>query len=209
MKIQSAYLSDIENKTFEDILSTIADSQEYLLSCVNWKEFPYAPEVSFHVAHTDKALVVLFDVKEDHVRAVSLEANGPVWEDSCVEIFLSVPGKEGYFNFETNCIGTSLAAYRRSKTDADMFGPEQMGQIGTVASLPHEVIDRLGEGQEWSMLKIIPFSLLGLTEKPEMLKGNFYKCGDKCAQPHFLSWAPIDLPEPNFHCPEFFEEITF
>lgn len=209
MKIQSAYLSDIENKTFEDILSTIADSQEYLLSCVNWKEFPYAPEVSFHVAHTDKALVVLFDVKEDHVRAVSLEANGPVWEDSCVEIFLSVPGKEGYFNFETNCIGTSLAAYRRSKTDADMFGPEQMGQIGTVASLPHEVIDRLGEGQEWSMLKIIPFSLLGLTEKPEMLTGNFYKCGDKCAQPHFLSWAPIDLPEPNFHCPEFFEEITF
>ena len=84
-----------------------------------------------------------------------------------------------------------------------------MGQIGTVASLPHEVIDRQGEGQEWSMLKIIPFSLLGLTEKPEMLKGNFYKCGDKCAQPHFLSWAPIDLPEPNFHCPEFFGEITF
>lgn len=209
MKIQSAYLSDIENKTFEDILTAITESPEYPLSCVNWKEFPYAPEVSFHVAHTDKALVVLFDVKEDHVRAVSLEANGPVWEDSCVEIFLAVPGKEGYFNFETNCIGTSLAAYRRSRTDADMFGPEQMGQIGTVASLPHEVIDRLGEGQEWSMLKIIPFSLLGLSGKPEMLKGNFYKCGDKCAQPHFLSWAPIDLPEPNFHCPEFFGEITF
>ena len=195
--------------TFEDILSTIADSQEYPLSCVNWKAFPYAPEVSFHVAHTDKALIVLFDVKEDHVRAVSLEANGPVWEDSCVEIFLSVPDKEGYFNFETNCIGTSLAAYRRSKTDADMFSPEQMGQTGTVASLPHEAIDRQSEGQEWSLLKIIPFSLLGLSGKPEMLKGNFYKCGDKCAQPHFLSWAPIDLPEPNFHCPEFFGEITF
>ena len=150
MNIQSTYLSDVENMTFEDILAAIANSQEFPLSCLNWKEFPYAPEVSFHVAHTDKALVVLFDVKEDHVRAVSLEANGPVWEDSCVEIFLAVPGKEGYFNFETNCIGTSLAAYRRSKTDADMFGPEQLGQIGTVASLPHEVIDRQGEGQEWT-----------------------------------------------------------
>lgn len=209
MKIQSAYLSDIENKTFEEILTAITESQEHPVSCVNWKEFPYAPEVSFHVAHTDKALVVLFDVKEDHLRAVSLEDNGPVWEDSCVEIFLSVPGKEGYFNFETNCIGTSLAAYRRSKTDADMFGPEQMSQIGTVASLPHEGIDRQSEGQEWSMLKIIPFSLLGLAGKPEMLKGNFYKCGDKCAHPHFLSWAPIDLPEPNFHCPDFFGEILF
>ena len=209
MKIQSAYLSDIENKTFEEILTAITESQEHPVSCVNWKEFPYAPEVSFHVAHTDKALVVLFDVKEDHLRAVSLEDNGPVWEDSCVEIFLSVPGKEGYFNFETNCIGTSLASYRRSRTDADMFGPEQMSQIGTVASLPHEAIDRQSEGQEWSMLKIIPFSLLGLSGKPEMFKGNFYKCGDKCAQPHFLSWAPIDLPEPNFHCPEFFGEILF
>lgn len=209
MKIQSTYLSDIENKTFEELLTAITESQEYPIACVNWKEFPYAPEVSFHVAHTDKALVVLFDVKEDHLRAVSLEDNGPVWEDSCVEIFLSVPGKEEYFNFEINCVGTSLAAYRRSKTDADMFSPEQMGQTGTVASLPHEAIDRQSEGQEWSLLKIIPFSLLGLSGKPEMLKGNFYKCGDKCAQPHFLSWAPIDLPEPNFHCPEFFGEISF
>ena len=209
MNIQSTYLQNTENMTFEEILAAIESSQEFPLSCVNWKEYPHAPQVSFHVAHTDKALVVLFDVKEDHVRAVSLEANGPVWEDSCVEIFLAVPGREGYFNFETNCIGTSLAAYRRSKTDADMFGPEQMEQIGTVASLPHEVIDRKGEGQEWSMLKIIPFSLLGLSEKPATLKGNFYKCGDCCEPMHFLSWAPIDLPQPNFHCPEFFGEITF
>lgn len=209
MKIHSTYLTDIENMTFEDILAAVVGGQEFPLSCVNWKEFPYAPQVSFHVAHTDKALVVLFDVKEDHVRGVNLEANGPVWEDSCVEIFLAVPGSEGYFNFETNCIGTSLAAFRRSRTDADMFGPEKMESVGTVASLPHEAIDLQEEGKEWSMMKIIPFSLLGLSEKPAVLKGNFYKCGDCCARPHFLSWAPIDLPQPNFHCPEFFGEIIF
>lgn len=209
MKIHSTYLADIENMKFEDILTAVAGSQEFPLSCVNWKEFPYAPQVSFHVAHTDKALVILFDVKEDHVRGVNLEANGPVWEDSCVEIFLAVPGSEGYFNFETNCIGTSLAAFRRSRTDADMFGPEKMESVGTVASLPHEVTDLQEEGKEWSMMKVIPFPLLGLSEKPAMLKGNFYKCGDCCARPHFLSWAPIDLPQPNFHCPEFFGEIIF
>jgi hypothetical protein len=178
--IRSTYLPDTDKMTFEEILSAITDSPEHSLSCVNWKEYPYAPQVSFHVAHTDKALVVLFDVKEDHVRAVSLEENGPVWEDSCVEVFLAVPGSEGYFNFETNCIGTSLASFRRSRSDADMFTPEQMAQIGTVASLPHESIDRKGEGQEWSMLKVIPFSLLGLSEKPATLKANFYKCGDCC-----------------------------
>ena len=207
--IHSTYIPGIDTMSPDEAHALLLDTPSYPLSCVNWKEYPYAPQVSFHVAHTDKALVVLFNVKEDHVRAVSLEANGPVWEDSCVEIFLSVPGSEGYFNFETNCIGTSLAAYRRSKNDADMFGPDQMEQLGTVASLPHELIDRKEDGQQWSMLKIIPFSLLGLLEKPAMLKGNFYKCGDCCEQPHFLSWAPIDLPQPNFHCPDFFGEITF
>ena len=36
-----------------------------------------------------------------------------------------------------------------------------------------------------------------------------YKCGDKLQTPHFLSWAPIDLPKPKFHCPEFFGELVF
>lgn len=206
--ITSTYIPRIEEMTDKDALAAVSGSQAYPLSCVNWAEYPYAPEVTFHVAHSDKAFAVFFKVKESHVRAVSLEANGPVWEDSCVEIFIANPAGEGYFNFETNCIGTSLAAKRRSKTDADMFGEEQMAQIRTVGSLPHEAIDSKAEGQEWTMLKIIPFSVLGIDKAPASLKGNFYKCGDCCEQAHFLSWSPIDLPTPNFHCPEFFGEIT-
>ena len=209
MKIQSTYISSRDNKTLEDVLAAVESSQAFPISNANWKEFPYTPQVSFRIAHTDKALIVLFDVTEDHVRATSLESNGPVWEDSCVEVFLAVPGQEGYFNFESNCIGTSLAAYRRSRTEADLFGPEQMEMIYTAASLPHKVIDIQEEGQQWSMLKIIPFSLLGLSGKPDMLKANFYKCGDLCIRPHYLSWSPIDTPEPNFHHPEFFGEIIF
>ena len=206
--IQSAFIPEIEKLSDKEALAAVSETKSYPLECVNWAEYPYAPEVSFHIAHSDKALAVFFKVKESHVRAVSLEANGPVWEDSCVEIFLANPAGEGYFNFETNCIGTSLAAKRRSKTDADMFGDELMSQIRTVGSLTHEAIDSKGEGQQWTMLKIIPFSVLGLEKAPASLKGNFYKCGDCCEQVHFLSWSPIDLPSPNFHCPEFFEEIT-
>lgn len=206
--ITSTYLPGLEEMTDDNALTAMSGCQAYLLGCINWAEYPYAPDVTFSIAHSDKALAIFFRVKESHVRAVNLEANGPVWEDSCVEIFLADPNGGGYFNFETNCIGTSLAAKRRSKTDADMFTDEQMAQIRTVASLPHKAIDSKGEDQEWTMLKVIPYSVLGLDKAPASLKGNFYKCGDCCEKMHFLSWSPIDLPAPNFHCPEFFREIT-
>ncbi len=207
--IYSTYIPGIEEMPDKDAVTVVSGCQAYPVECVNWDEYPYAPEVSFHIAHSDKALAIFFKIKEAHVRAVSLEANGPVWEDSCVEIFLADPAGEGYFNFETSCIGTSLAAKRRSRSDADMFGEELMSQIRTIGSLPHEQIDSKGMDQEWTMLKILPFSLLGLDKAPASLKGNFYKCGDGCEQAHFLSWSPIDLPTPDFHCPEFFGEITF
>ena len=40
------------------------------------------------------------------------------------------------------------------------------------------------------------------------MMANFYKCADLTSTPHFLSWAPIDTPEPDFHRPEFFAPIT-
>lgn len=41
------------------------------------------------------------------------------------------------------------------------------------------------------------------------VKANLYKCGDHLSKPHFLSWQPIDTPEPNFHVPQFFTELEF
>lgn len=41
------------------------------------------------------------------------------------------------------------------------------------------------------------------------MKGNFYKCGDKLQTPHFLSWSPIGLERPMFHCPAFFGTLSF
>ena len=39
---------------------------------------------------------------------------------------------------------------------------------------------------------------------PREFYANLYKCGDKTAHPHFLSWAPIQEVEPAFHRPQFF-----
>ena len=42
---------------------------------------------------------------------------------------------------------------------------------------------------------------------PKAVRGNFYKCGDKTAHPHFVSWNPVGTPSPDFHRPEFFGEL--
>ena len=67
----------------------------------------------------------------------------------------------------------------------------------------------MGENQEWWLAEVIPFSLIGMDKAPESLRMNFYKCGDKCSKMHFLSWSEIDLPAPDFHCPDYFGKVIF
>ena len=143
--------------------------------------------------------------KEDDVKAVCVSDNGPVWEDSCVEFFVKTPDSPYYFNFETNCIGTGLAAKRSSRKDCTHFTAAMMERILRKSSLPAVPVND-GKG-EWTLELTVPFSVLDCGNRPGRLLANFYKCGDKTAQPHFLSWAPIDTPSPDFHRPEFFGEL--
>lgn len=68
------------------------------INIVNWKEYPYQPQVSFRIAYTNDAILVHYKVVEDSVRAKYGEDNGSVWTDSCVEFF-SIPAGDGiYYN---------------------------------------------------------------------------------------------------------------
>lgn len=206
--VEARFIRKIEQFRNDEIRLVMRDRLEsHPIDNVNWAEYPYAPKVSFRIAHSDDALAVMYEVEERHVRAITTENNGPVWEDSCVELFIANPTGEGYFNFEVNCIGTILAASRRSRNDAIHFSEEQIAQIRHFGSIPHDVIDSRGEEQRWWMVVVIPFSILGIERAPESLRANLYKCGDKCDDMHFLSWNPIKLEQPNFHCPEFFGEV--
>ena len=200
------YIPQLESLSEEDLVKALRDAKEEKIECVNWNEYPYAPEVRLNAAFSDTHLALLYSVKEEHVLGTVLENNGPVWEDSCVETFIKDPVGEGYYNIEVNCIGTPLAAHRLSRTDFEHFGPEKMAEIRCFSSLGHEAAD-LKDG-EWTVCELIPFELLGLDKAPESLETNFYKCGDNCRQPHYLSWSPIGLPSPNFHCPEYFGKIN-
>ena len=60
-KVQDAQqiptLFDNENITYHPI------------NIVNWKEYPYQPQVSFRIAYTNDAILVHYKVVEDSVRA--------------------------------------------------------------------------------------------------------------------------------------------
>jgi hypothetical protein len=56
----------------------------------------------------------------------------------------------------------------------------------------------------------IPAAVFGLAAFDGLrARGNFYKCGDKLPVPHYLSWAPIATPRPDFHRPEYFDTLMF
>ncbi|MBE6188153.1 MAG: hypothetical protein E7143_03400 [Rikenellaceae bacterium] len=174
------------------------------VACCNWQsEFPYAPTVTAYMAYSKSAIAILFEVAESHTCAVELADNGRVWEDSCVELFIANPVGEGYFNFEMNAIKTLLAAKRLSRTNAEHFSADSLAMIVRHGSFDHAPVD-IRQQNSWWAGEVIPFSLLGVESMPESLSVNIYKCGDNLLQPHYLSWSPITLDKPNFHCPEFF-----
>ena len=86
-----------------------------------------------------------------------------------------------------------------------------MAQIERRCTFPREVIEERDGLFEWEVELRIPLKLIFRDREPKFpqaLRVNFYKCADKTKKPHFLSWQPIALPQPNFHCPEFFGEIV-
>lgn len=172
---------------------------------VNWPdEFPYAPAVEGSIARSKDALWVCWKVKGKGLTVRSLGDGGPIWEDSCCEIFLQAPGSLSYYNVEVNAAGHLLLGRGTGRGDRQLL-PEGMARIlrfGGVAA-PVDIPDEL---LEWQIGVVIPWEVIGLDPDnlPEKLYGNIYKCGDKTAHPHFLSWAPVHTPAPDFHRPEFF-----
>ena len=183
------------------------------IACVNWAEFPYQPEVKFRVAHTGNAILLHYQVTEASVRAVALADDGRVWEDACVEFFLSPEGNDFYYNFECNCATKLLLHGGPAGGERPTASEEVLKSVKRWSSLGIEPFEeRVGECT-WEVALVIPASAIFRHEietfNGKTMRANFYKCGDKLQTPHFLSWAPIELPKPKFHCPEFFGELVF
>lgn len=189
-------------------LDTIEVAQS--VDIVNWSDYPYQPDVTFRMAYREDALFLKFYVSEKAVRAVNGEPNGSVWEDSCCEFFCDFDGK-GYYNLETNCIGTQLLGWGGEKATRERASAATINSIIKLSTLGAEPFD-VKEGEfKYEIVMAIPataFYAHTLTFKKGMtFRANFYKCGDKTPDMHFLSWSPIDVNKPNFHLPQFFGKI--
>lgn len=170
-------------------------------------------KATFSVGHDGSDILLQYNVNEPQVRAVNTEINSSVWEDSCVEFFFKPEGDENYYNFEINAIGTVLGGYGKDGKNREKIQSSYLEMIETVPSLGREPFDSIDTPTEWSVKIKIPLKALVFSKIESLygLKGsaNFYKCGDKLRQPHFLSWNKVQSPEPNFHLSQFFGEIRF
>ena len=178
------------------------------LNTVDWpQDYPYRPSVQFRLAHTGDALLLHFKVREASVRAVAAD-NGRVWEDSCVEFF-SVPAGDGvYYNLECNCAGAMLVGGGAGRKDRQRASQEMLDGVQRWASLGRAPFDERVGDCSWEVALIVPARTFFLHDLKDLsgrdIRANFYKCGDLLQKPHYLSWNPIELEKPNFHCPQYF-----
>ncbi|MGA0332680.1 MAG: carbohydrate-binding family 9-like protein [Kiritimatiellia bacterium] len=199
--------------------STLAEAAD-LLSCGprHMVDAPHAstasqpqPEVQFAAGHSEAVLYLWYLVREPTVRAVHTLPQSPVCQDSCVEMFFA-PHENVYLNLEWNAIGTLLAGRGPARAGREPLSMEQLGQIRQQASLGSLPFEERPQPEPWTLTAAVPFEILELD--PEQISGrtfraNFYKCGDRLATPHYLSWNPVPTPNPDFHRPEHFGSVAF
>ncbi len=181
------------------------------IDSLNWPErFPYAPEATAFSAYTADSLVISYEVIGYDLRALETADNQHPWENSCCEFFVACGAGE-YMNFELACNGSLLVARGSGRDGRTQLGLDALSRIKRFGSLElGRVYDIVDEIREWGIAIVIPFDIIcGKPGVPDSLDVNFYKCANKSAHPHFLSWNQIKTPAPDFHRPEFFARMLF
>ena len=209
MKIQKI---DLANPKAVDVPRILSENNVRYnnIDILNWPDkFPYKPTTSFGIAHTGKSILLHFKAKEYDVRGFITEDLGNVWTDACVEFFIAPENDGRYYNIECNCLGKILLAVGEGRHDRKRAAHETVAQIDRWASLGGEFIGEIEEETEWEVALVVPYSALFAhnIKSLDNAKANFYKCGGTGKFTHYVSWAPISTPAPDFHRPEFFQEV--
>jgi len=185
-----------------------------------WMGEPPAHRPGTHakLLYDDTFLYIIFRVEDAFVRCLVTDYQGPVHTDSCVEFFFT-PGlnlADGYFNLETNCGGTVVFRHQLTRNERCLVINAEIGRVLAVAhTMPRLVDPEIANPATWCVEYRIPHAALAAyapVTKPEpgvVWRANFYKCGDSTSHPHWLTWAKVDWPKPDFHRKEFFGELEF
>ena len=174
--------------------------------------FPWAAKddyrpVTYARLGTDGASLFVFMETDETKLRTETKGFGHVHTDSCMEFFVAPdPASQKYFNFEFNPLGAMYLSIGTSRYDREVLSMDNYFDLFQVKTAIHD--------KGWNLEFKVPLSFLcrffpALELKPGcIMRGNFYKCGDETARPHYGCWSPIDLPKPDFHCPAFFGTLT-
>lgn len=206
------FIEDLELMSYKDVAGAMElNANRQYIDHANWKEYPYAPIAVFDISRSRTHIFIRYFVKGEDLRAVHGNDNETIWHDSCVEFFVREPGSDRYYNFEINCIGACLGVTRSNDNDKSQLPLADMARIIRHTSLGKKSFEEKTGIFSWEVIAGIPFDLFGVDpdDLPDTLRANFYKCADKTAHPHFVSWNPITSGILSFHQPEYFGELRF
>jgi len=164
----------------------------------------FRPVTTVKMASSDDSLFVFMETSEKEIRAEVRGLSRLVYTDSCMEFFLTADpvNSTQYINWEFNPAGALCLAVGTHRYDRHEIQIDEYMELFNVKTNIHN--------NGWSVEYRIPFTFLRSCfpslelKKGHIMRGNFYKCGDKTARPHYGCWSPINLPNPDFHCPVFF-----
>ncbi|WP_438447751.1 carbohydrate-binding family 9-like protein [Gorillibacterium sp. sgz5001074] len=171
-----------------------------------WLGNGYAPETEVRLCWTPERLHIRFRVREADPTVRYLERNGPVYQDSCVELFVQ-PCPETdprYLNFELNARGTLLLQLGAGREDRRFLRDGESDDLFAIRSAIHPELPSSAAGC-WELEFSIPFRWLQgyfpdfRPESGWLLRGNFYKCGDDTPVPHYGCWSRVTSGTPDFH----------
>lgn len=189
------------------------------ISSYHERSSAHRPEVFLSIEHDTKALFASFTVPDQYVIVTQKEYNSEVYRDSCVELFLQVPGVDGYFNFEFSGGGAyrifHIVDHRREGPLFKEFYPipYEVGSLLAVKStLPQELYPQEDNRLDWTLTVEIPLGFFQHFKEDldfsGSWRGNAFKCAGDSSHPHWGSWAPIG-EECNFHQPDKFGTFLF
>ena len=216
--MKTAEVNKVEFKShfpgLEEISTWLENNGKKLqINTISWEGNNYKPEAEVAIAYSDNEIFLKYYVSEHHFKAEKTETNQNVFEDSCVEFFVSPEDDGIYYNLEFNGIGTCLMGVGTGRADRPRVNPEIISKIRRLSSAGVEPVKEIEGRFSWTLTIAIPFDVF-FKHSVKNLKGktfnaNFYKCGDKQNVPHYVTWNKVETEKPDFHQSKYFGILKF
>ncbi|MEK3701835.1 MULTISPECIES: carbohydrate-binding family 9-like protein [unclassified Paenibacillus] len=182
-----------------------------------WLHNGYQPKVEVKLCFTDERLHIRFQVYEENPLIRCNSPGDPVYKDSCVEFFIQpLPDSDArYLNFELNAAGVLLLQLGEGREQRIPLAQDSTELFQIKGDLHVNAGQTTGENTCWTLEFSIPFAWLQslfpdfTVASGQILRGNFYKCGDETDMPHYGCWNRVDSASPNFHLSSCFGELKF